>query len=395
MPRKHRRGVVTLALALAAGMAAALLAFVLARSDAPPPAATPTPVRSLAVSNGLVRLVVTEPWREDSSAAAIPGLHLERGLALAAGDARILIGETDAVGPSLVPGAFVRTLAEEPRAERVELAGMTWLRYLDQRPADGPPTTVFVAPTTTGVLTIACALPGGWAASGPAAEKIVGTLDLLTVEALPPGADEEYAGGLQRALRELTRARTRADRELTEARTRRGQAASAGRLARAFGAAGTEVRDLGVSRWDAGVQRSIAGALTRASRGYREMSAAAARGREHAYDAARVSALLGERALARALEGLPALGYELLPPSTTRTPGPLAIVGFRAAARLPALRPLPRPRATPAPAATAQPQSTTQPGPTRPPAPAPAPRPTAPPSGDNGGGGSGGGGGEG
>ena len=120
-----------------------------------------TPTADNVNTAGALELSYPDGWQRTDSPPEIPGLRLQSPIALAqdggAGDA-LQAGTTRATGPSLLPGTFLRTLGEEPpRDDAVRLGELDAYRYRNLRPEgfDGP-LTLYVAPTTAGVATVAC-----------------------------------------------------------------------------------------------------------------------------------------------------------------------------------------------------------------------------------------------
>ena len=106
----------------------------------------------------------------------------------------------DAGGARLLGPGFLASLQEPPRpADRVRLGKVEALRYegLEPQGFGGRALTVFVAPTSAGVATIACFAPaGGGAAFRADCERVAGTLEVKGKTAFPLGADKEYAAAL-------------------------------------------------------------------------------------------------------------------------------------------------------------------------------------------------------
>jgi hypothetical protein len=376
-------------IAAAAAVAVAVLTLGRGPGISEPPA-TGTPGTRATVANGVVRISVAPPW-EEADASAPASLELSDQIAVRREGASVVVGQSRAVGPRLLPAAFVRALAHPvPQPERVRAGALTALRYADLRlPGIAEPTTVLAAPVTGGVVTVVCM-------SGPC-DELLGAIELTSASALPPEAGEPYASELRAALKPLARARARALSAFRRASSRRAQSVAADRVAAAFAAFSDARGAAEVGAWDAGLERAITKAATRARGAYARMATAAARGREDDYATARVAALAAERRVRAALESADELGYTLVPATAVDQAMGTEIGRLPAVTTLPPLEPRRKPVPTMSPGTVAPaptPQRTAPPAPTQA-APVPAPTRSAPTPApipeDEGGGGSGGG----
>ena len=133
--------------------------------------------------------------------------------------------------------ASSRRLQEAPRPpDRVRLGKAEALRYEGLEPKDfgGRALTVFAAPTSAGVATIACyAPPGGGAAFRADCERVAGTLEVEGTT-YPLGADKKYAAALSGVIAQLGKRRQAGRTALAKAGTRerpvQGRPRSRGRL---------------------------------------------------------------------------------------------------------------------------------------------------------------------
>ena len=170
------------------------------------------------------------------------------------------------------------------------------LRYEGLEPKDfgGRALTVFAAPTSAGVATIACyAPPGGGAAFRADCERVAGTLEVEGKTAFPLGADKKYGAALSGVIGELGKRRSAGRSALAKARTAGAQSKAAAGLAdayarargrprqaqaaappplparpasqRRFGKAAAAYKQLGRARKNPGFRRATA-AVTRAER---------------------------------------------------------------------------------------------------------------------------------
>jgi Protein kinase domain len=257
---------------------------------------------------GALELSYPDGWQRTDSPPEIPGLRLRSPIALSkggggSGDA-LQAGTTGATGPSLLPSAFLGRLGEEPpRDDAVRLGELDAYRYSGLRPEgfDGP-LTLYVAPTTEGVATVACSATAASSETFlPDCENVAGGLKLVQGEAFALGADKDYLAKLDSAMERLNSDRERGARALRNAKTPSGQAKAAASLAQAYGRAQSSLRGGQVSPAVRGAAASVQAALARTRAAYTRLAAAARGGNERAYAAARDDVRKGEQALQQAL----------------------------------------------------------------------------------------------
>jgi hypothetical protein len=256
---------------------------------------------------GAIELSYPDGWQRTDSPPEIPGLRLQSPIALAqsggSGDA-LQAGTTRATGPSLLPGAFLKSLGEAPpRDDAVRLGELDAYRYQNLRPegSDGP-LTLYVAPTTAGVATVACSATAASAETFlPECEDVAGGLKLVQGEALALGADKDYLAKLDSAMERLNSDRESGSKALRNAKSRSGQAKAAAPLTKAYGRARRSLRGDPVSPAVRDAAASVQAALAKTQAAYGRLGAAARGGNERAYAAARDDVRKGEAALKAAL----------------------------------------------------------------------------------------------
>ncbi len=161
---------------------------------------------------------------------------------------------------------------------------------------------VYVAPTTEGVATVACAAP--IQVSGafmPDCEAAATTLELVSGDAYPLGADPAYSRKLNSTIKKLNAARSKQTRALRQAKTARGQAKAANQLAGAYRDAARTLASTQVSPELAARNARVIRALRQASEAYTRLAAAARNANEGAYRAASRQVAAAEQDLRRAL----------------------------------------------------------------------------------------------
>lgn len=266
-----------------------------------------TPAADNVNAAGALELSYPDGWQRAQDPPAIPGLELKDPIALSErGSARdaLVAGTTEATGPTLLPAAFLRRLDESPeRDDAVRLGTLDAYRYRNLRPDgfDGR-LTLYVAPTSVGVATVACAATGGSAGTFlPACEDVAAGLDLTRGEAFALGADKNYLARLDRTFGRLNRDRKRQVRALRAAKTPAAQAKAASSLSESYGRARRSLRGGSVSPAVSGAAASVRAALARTEAAYARLGAAARRGNGEAYAAARKDVQAAEASVQRAL----------------------------------------------------------------------------------------------
>ena len=248
-------------------------------------------------SAGYVELSLPSSWQRLGSAPAVPGLTISQPLALGTGSAagasntysassgqRLLAGEVDASGPSLLPAAFTATLnGTLPRPEPVRLGTYQAYRYSGVSVHGlATPLTLYTVPTTGGVVTIAC-LGSSAAAVGSQCAQIAATLKLSGTTAFGLAPSQQYASALGSTLGTLQSAVNTGTPRLRTASSAAAQAAAATQLAAAYTTASRALARLSLSPAVQSANASLAASLAALSRDYAALAAAARAGNEAAY----------------------------------------------------------------------------------------------------------------
>jgi hypothetical protein len=283
-----------------------VIGFLLGRSGGDSEEATPAAENSAAA--GGLELNFPDDWRRSTSPPDIPGLELrdqnslkQEGSPQANG---LMAGFTNATRPALLPDAFVNRLSKEPpRNDAVKLGDLDVYRYRDVRPRgfDGR-LTMYVAPTSSGVATIACTARAPDAASFlPSCERVAGDLKLVGgVEAFALGGDPNYTAKLKTTMRKLNVARKRDLSQLRKAKKPAGQAAAATALASDYRRAARGLGGLSISPAVVDANNAVRSALARTEKAYRSLATAAREDRGDAYNEALRDIGAGDRAVNRA-----------------------------------------------------------------------------------------------
>lgn len=303
-PATHRRlGRVAIAATVAALLLALAAGWLLrgAVTAAPAPAAP----AAHPVDLGAIALTVDGGWTAAQPVAGVDGLDAAstKAFAPAAGlQARVLatIGPID--HPTLVPAALRALLPDRVGSPQpARLAGLPAWHYGEQALAGGRLMELTVAPTTAGVLAVACiAGTHEWMAAEGCARS-VRAVDLGAARALEPDEAMALRAALPAAIDRLGARRTELRVRLRAATTRRGQSLLAGRLARAYERAAATLAPIAPAQ---GRGTGVAPRLRRSAAAYRRMAVTARRNQPSRFRRAGRSVARREAAVNRALARL-------------------------------------------------------------------------------------------
>ncbi len=371
--RRRRTGLVLGGAIATAGALAAVIAIATSGSPerGPVPTPSPAPHGGTIVSAGPVRLQTASGWEPLDEPVEIAGLELANSAAAApGGDAdrgTLIVGTAGATAhrPDLLAPAFVASLGlrDDVTPERTEVKlgrDVPAYRYTDVRPLGlGRSLTVYAAPTSAGVVTLACVQPAGGEDVAARCDDAARSLTLTAgAQPFPLGPSREYGSAVEGAFGTLTAALERDRGRLRSARTPGAQGRAAAAIAGDYRRARATLADVdSVSPADAQSRSRLVTAMRNASSAWRELATAAGRSRRSAYGNTARRARLAERRLAATLTALKRSGYADLIETRYRT------------AHIPPLRPTRRPDPGP---------STPRPTPPGPPRPAPTAAPPRP-----------------
>jgi serine/threonine protein kinase len=292
-------------IALAAGLllALAVVGFLLGRGGSDEQGSDSQPVAA-----GPLTIDAPTGWRPAGAAFAVPGLTLDDGVTLAPGgdpgNGAMAAGVTGARNASLLPAPILKRLGGAPsKDDAVELGELEAYRYPELRPKGfGRALTVYVAPTTEGVATVACAGPsGGGDGFLDRCESAATTLGLVSGTAFPLGGGERYSKKLNATFDKLNAARRSQVTSLRRASTPGKQAAAADRLASAYRRAARSIGNAVVSPELYQDNSRIVGSLGDAGSAYAQLAAAARHGNRARYREAKRRAETAETRARRAL----------------------------------------------------------------------------------------------
>ncbi len=311
-------------IALAAGaVIAILLGFLVGGSggggtEEPAPSAELT--GSAASSGAAVK--VPSDWKELGAAPDVPGLSLSDPKAAAPGGKdgglAVVVGSVEkaADNSTLLAQPFMQAVGEVPKPNgAVQIGGgdVQAYRYnaLELNGFDRA-VTVYAAPTTAGVATVACLAPKADADSfASTCDQIANTLTLSAGKPFPLGPSEKYAGALNKTLGALGKADKSGQAKLKAAKTPQQQAAAAKSLAKAFHGAGRTLARQSLSPADRTANAQLVSALRQTGGGYDKAAAAASKNSKPAFSKAGGDVAKGRKAIATALGKMKNAGYDV------------------------------------------------------------------------------------
>ena len=270
---------------------------------------------SSSASAGNIGLSFPSGWKRAGEEPKVAGISFSEPIVLRAADfrgARLVAGQVDGVGPTLLPETFLSRLPRAPSGkDAVRLGKLQAFRYADLAPRGAERRlTVYAVPTTEDVATVVC-MPGPERLADFAreCERVAATLELNGSKALPLGPRDDYAKAMRAALERLDRTAATRARRLRAARTQTAQATAATSLSRAYRSAARSIS----AAPDGPLEREATSQLIRSLRRIRSSYSRAARaarsGNRRAYASAGRSVKRSRKELRRAFAALRALGY--------------------------------------------------------------------------------------
>lgn len=268
-------------------------------------------------SAGSLGLSFPSDWNRVTKEPKTPGMRFSQPIVLSARGvpgARLIAGEVDGAGPTLLPDGFLSRLRREPsREDTVRLGRLQAYRYAGLAPKGATGRmTVYVGPTTEGVAAVACvAAPRTVAEFAPECERVATTLELSAGRPLALGPREDYARAARAALERLDEAAGPPAGRLRSARTAPAQASAAADLGDAYLDAARALSGAPVGPFERDANSRLAGSLRQVASAYGRAAAAARSGEGEAYAAAGRAVRRGAADLKRAQAGLRNLGYSV------------------------------------------------------------------------------------
>jgi serine/threonine protein kinase len=372
VPARFRRRRALAAAALFAIVAAGVAVVVTddgeeQRAAPPPQTSAPAPQGPRLASTAL-RLQAPPGYAE---AGAVPGLRLDDAAVATASGGRML-GIGVAGAEAHVPGLLAPEFAGAARGpEPARLGPLEAYRYEGVRPPGGPELTLVLAPTSAGVLALACAEVAD-------CSTLASRVQVDGATGHPVGPSRGYADVVDETLAALGTARDRARAALASARTPAGQAMAAARAARAQDRVADRLATrTGVSPEDEWSRAELVVLARASSKAFTRLAGAARQTNRSRYRRAAAELERAERGVVAARGELADNGYrELLstrfvtrsvpamkskPRSAASTPGPRPTATATPSPEQPTLPNTPSPERTTRPSATPVPSATQPP----------------------------------
>ena len=267
-----------------------------------------TPTGSSVATGGSLEMSFPGTFRQTPDPPEIPGLELRNPISLVPRDgpkgAALGAGMTDATGPELLPQGFLSRLDEAPaRDDAVKLGDIEAYRYAGLEPEGYDKSlTLYVAPTTDGVATVACTAGTGAGEFLPECEELATGLTLVNGETYALGADEDYLTRLDAAMADLNASRRKGSKALKKAGTPKKQSQAATSLAKAYANAEGQLQGLTVSPAVADAAAAVPAALAKSESAYRALASAAKNSKTAAYNKARKNISKADAQLDKALK---------------------------------------------------------------------------------------------
>jgi hypothetical protein len=262
-----------------------------------------------------LELSVPAGWIEREGRSVAPGLGLsepvsfEPALAPARERLEVSAGLSKASGPSLLPPVY-RAQLDDTRPVPVALGSLRAYRYRLETPERKMPMMIFVAPTSRGVVTLACRMPRQGSQRAPArlCARIAGTLVLRGGVSYPLGLSTAFVNVLRRRFAKLTRRRTVDRGSLARADNAEAQASAATDMTDAFQAAAKGLASVRLSPEISPARSRLIAALRLTRDAYRDLAAAAGQEDPVRYAAAAAAVDTAEEEVGTSLSRLRALG---------------------------------------------------------------------------------------
>jgi hypothetical protein len=280
---------------------------------------TATGPPTVPAQNAAMSLKVPTGWARQPTAPQVPGIDLSEAVAFAPSGgvgSGVVFGTADdsAANSTLLPASLLEGLSEQPEGEAVELGPgkLQALRYRDLQPEGAAqPFTVFAAPTSAGVATIACLPPASPPADfGDTCEAIANTAALKGGEGFAIGPSKTYADAVNGALGDLDKA-VKTGRSALGANTPKRQAAAAAAVQGAYSKAAKSLGGLELSPADQLANAQLVAALDTTAKAWGKAASAARNNNKGGFRSAGADISKGEKAVAERLAKLEEAGYDV------------------------------------------------------------------------------------
>ena len=268
------------------------------------------------LATGGLELSAPPDWIESKGRPAVSGLGLPESVSAespgepTSEQLAISAGLSRAGGASLLPPAYRAQLDGGTRRVPVALGSLRAYRYRLETLRAKLPVTIFVAPTTRGVATLACRMPGqgDQQAQARRCSRIASTLVLRRGVAYPLGLSTAFAKALRLRFAKLAKRRAVDRGSLTHADSAEAQASAATDVADALRAAAKGLASVQLSPEISPVRTRLVAALRLTCDAYKNLAVAARQEDQAGYGAAAAVVEAGEEEVRSSLGDLRALG---------------------------------------------------------------------------------------
>jgi polysaccharide biosynthesis transport protein len=297
------------AVALCAGLAAAVLGFTVSRTTTGSSSLAPLNVPA---SAGSLRVLIPSGWRQQAVPPTAP-LGLTDQLILVPGASSggtLMIGRTHTSDATVLPPSLL-AIAGRPKPQIVVLDGREFYRYGGLSPGGFDPAgSVYALPTTIGTVLGVCLPTTAPVNFTIGCERVIGTIRLASGTVLPLGPSRTYAASLTQVIERLNAVRTSAGSQLRTARDAQHQGQAATALAVAHARAASALSRLSAGQANT-ANSAIVSALRMTADAYRALATAAAGSDARAYRTATTMLARATNALDAAFAQLEKLGYRV------------------------------------------------------------------------------------
>jgi hypothetical protein len=255
-------------------------------------------------------------WTRLTNVPEFPGLKLSRAIGVAPTPtlgAGVVVGMSAATGEALLSHDLLSRLDRAPpRNDQVFLGPLAFYRYASLRVRGfDRRLTLFVAPTTAGVLTAACYFdPPAAPMFAASCERVAHALRLTHPSSyLGLGPSRRYEKALNAVIGRLNTARVRTRQLVRDSAPARRLTVAAASLSHAFSQAADVLRGTRVSPADAGANKGLLAAADEARDAYAQIAMADGRHDPVAHASVLARVARAEHRLRRARLVLARLGY--------------------------------------------------------------------------------------
>jgi hypothetical protein len=271
---------------------------------------------TVAAANASMSLKVPPDWSRLPTAPEIPGIGIEDPVAygVEAGGETVVFGSVPkaADNSTLLSTELIDAAGDVPEGREpvaIGPSGLEAYRYENVR-LEGldRPLTLYAAPTTEGVATLAC-LAGS--EGTPSCEAIADTVELTGGEPFPVGPSADYAETLSGASASLAKAVDKPLAALDRAKTPSAQADASRDLRAAYRKASQTLRRQELSPADRTANGNLVRALDATAAAYGKAAKAADNNSKAGYRRAGNDLNTATRQRNAAIKGLRAAGYEI------------------------------------------------------------------------------------